>query len=87
MGSPGINQTGRPDPPGKEGDGHVAAIVIALVIIGLLIAFLAGMAAIIGAGDDLYREYDDRDQEEYIRRWMEEKRKLDARKKTRHWKR
>ena len=63
---------------------HVAAIVIALVIIGLLIAFLAGMAAIIG---DLYREYDDRDQEEYIRRWMEEKRKLDARKKTRHWKR
>ena len=38
---------------------HVAAIVIALVIIGLLIAFLAGMAAIIGAGDDLYREYDD----------------------------
>lgn len=66
---------------------HVAAIVIALVIIGLLIAFLVGMAAIIGAGDDLYREYDDRDQEEYIRRWMEEKRKLDARKKTRHWKR
>ena len=66
---------------------HVAAIVIALVIIGLLIAFLAGMAAIIDAGDDLYREYDDRDQEEYIRRWMEEKRKLDARKKTRHWKR
>lgn len=66
---------------------HVAAIVIALVIIGFLIAFLAGMAAIIGAGDDLYREYDDRDQEEYIRRWMEEKRKLDARKKTRHWKR
>ncbi len=66
---------------------HVAAIVIALVIIGLLIAFLSGMAAIIGAGDDLYREYDDRDQEEYIRRWMEEKRKLDARKKTRHWKR
>ena len=66
---------------------HVAAIVIALVIIGLLIAFLAGMAAIIGAGDDLYREYDDRDQEEYIRRWMEEKRKLDARKETRHWKR
>ena len=66
---------------------HVAAIVIALVIIGLLTGFLAGMAAIIGAGDDLYREYDDRDQEEYIRRWMEEKRKLDARKKTRHWKR
>ena len=29
---------------------HVAAIVIALVIIGLLIAFLAGMAAIIVPG-------------------------------------
>ena len=62
---------------------HVAAIVIALVIIGLLIAFLAGMAAIIGAGDDLYREYDDRDQEEYIRRWVEEKKKRDTRKKFR----
>ncbi len=66
---------------------HVAAIVIALVIIGLLIAFLAGMAAIIGAGDDLYREYDDRDQEEFIRRWMAEKRKRDARKIARRRKR
>ena len=66
---------------------HVAAIVIALVIIGFLIAFLAGMAAIIGAGDDLYREYDDRDQEEFIRRWMAEKRKRDARKIARRRKR
>ena len=66
---------------------HVAAIVIALVIIVLLIAFLAGMAAIIGAGDDLYREYDDRDQEEFIRRWMAEKRKRDARKIARRRKR
>ena len=66
---------------------HVAAIVIALVIIGLQIAFLAGMAAIIGAGDDLYREYDDRDQEEFIRRWMAEKRKRDARKIARRRKR
>ena len=66
---------------------HVVAIVIGIVIVGLVLALLTGMSAIIGAGDDLYREYDDRDQEEYIRRWMEEKRKLDARKKTRHWKR
>jgi hypothetical protein len=45
------------------------------------------MSAIIGAGDDLYREYDDRDQEEYIRRWVEEKKKRDARKIARRRKR
>ena len=62
---------------------HVAAILITLVSIGLGIALLAGMAAIIGAGDDMYREYDDQEQEEYIRRWMAEKKKRDETKQTR----
>lgn len=62
---------------------HVVAIVIGIVIVGLVLALLAGMSAIIGAGDDLYREYDDRDQEEYIRRWVEEKKKRKETKQTR----
>lgn len=62
---------------------HVAAIVIILVIIVLLIVFLVGVAAVIGAGEDLYREYEDREQEEYIRRWVEEKKKRDTLKKSR----
>lgn len=62
---------------------HVAAILITLMSIGLGIALLAGMAAIIGAGDDMYREYDDQEQEEYIRRWMAEKKKRDETKQTR----
>ena len=62
---------------------HVAAILITLMSIGLGIALLAGMAAIIGAGDDMYREYDDQEQEEYIRRWMAEKKKREEAKQAR----
>ena len=62
---------------------HVAAIVIILVIIVLLIVFLVGVAAVIGAGEDLYREDEDREQEEYIRRWVEENKKRDTLKKSR----
>ena len=46
-------------------------VVIGLVVIGG-IAFLLGVAVIIGASDDLHRECDDREQEEYLRRWAEE---------------
>lgn len=63
----------------------VAAVVIAVVISGLIA--LIGMAVIIGASDDFYREYDDRDQEEYIRRWQEEKKMRNARKKAKRRKR
>jgi len=58
----------------------VAAVVIAAVILGLIA--LIGMAVIIGASDDFYREFDDKDQEEYIQRWMEEKKKRIAQKKA-----
>lgn len=67
--------------------GTMVAVVIGLVVIGVILAFLLGVAVIIGASDDLYREFDDRDQEEYIRRWMEEKKKRDARKIARRRKR
>jgi hypothetical protein len=48
--------------------------VIGLVVIGG-IAFLLGVAVIIGASDDLHRECDDREQEEYLRRWAEKQKK------------
>jgi hypothetical protein len=42
--------------------------------------FVVGMFAVIGAQEDIYREFDDREQEEYIRKWQE---KQKARKQRR----
>ena len=44
-------------------------VVIILIIAGLILLglFVVGMAIVIGAQEELYREYDDRDQAEYIR--------------------
>jgi hypothetical protein len=64
----------------------VVAIVIGLVVIGV-IASLLGIAVIIGASDELYREYDDRDQAEYIQRWMEKKKQKEAQRRARRRKR
>jgi hypothetical protein len=64
----------------------VVAVVICLVLLGV-IGFLIGAAVIIGASDELSREFDDRDQEEFLRRWAEEKKAKDARKQARHRKR
>lgn len=63
----------------------VAAVVIAAVILGLIA--LIGMAVIIGASDDFYREFDDKDQEEYIQRWMEKKKQKEAQRRARRRKR
>lgn len=51
-------------------------IVIIILIAAALIAlalFVVGMFAVIGAQEDIHREFDDREQEEYIRRWQEKK--------------
>lgn len=59
---------------------HVTAIIAALIIIGLVFAVIAGIATIIGAGEEDHQELDDLDQIEYIRRWQEEKKEEAARK-------
>lgn len=59
---------------------HVTAIIAALIIIGLVFAVIAGIAAIIGVGEEDHQEMDDQDQIEYIRRWQEEKKEEAARK-------
>lgn len=61
---------------------HVTAIIAALIIIGLMFAVIAGIAAIIGAGEGDHQEMDDQDQIEYIRRWQEVKKEQAARKHT-----
>ena len=60
----------------------VLAVVVCLVLLGV-IAFLIGAAVIIGASDELSREFDDRDQEEFLRRWAEEKKEKEERKQAR----
>ena len=61
---------------------HVAVpLVIGFVIAGFLIAFFVGVSVITGASED--QESDDQDQIEYIRRWMEEKKRWKAQKKNR----
>lgn len=59
--------------------------VIILIIAGLILMgmFVIGMAIVIGASEEMYRDYDDRDQAEYIRRWREEQKTRKARKKHR----
>jgi hypothetical protein len=59
------------------------AVVIGLIVVGMIIVFLIGIAVIVGASEDSYREADDRDQEEYIRRWAEEQKRKDERKHSR----
>ena len=55
---------------------------IAIIIIVLaLVVLLAGMAVSIGASEEMYREFDDAQQEEYIRKWQEKKAR---RKERRH---
>jgi len=51
----------------------VVLIVIVAVALILAILFIIGALAAIGAVDDAYRDYDDREQEAYIRRWNEDK--------------
>lgn len=59
--------------------------VIILIIAGLILMgmFVVGMAIVIGASEEMYRDYDDRDQAEYIRRWQEKRNAKRARKKHR----
>lgn len=49
----------------------IIVVITVLLIFGLL--FVIGTVSSISAVDDLYREFDDREQEEYIRKWSEEK--------------
>ncbi|HRV33793.1 MAG TPA: hypothetical protein P5281_05625 [Anaerovoracaceae bacterium] len=61
-------------------------IVVIILIIAVLILmgmFIIGMAIVIGASEEMYRDYDDRDQAEYIRRWQEKRNAKRARKKHR----
>lgn len=67
--------------------GLVAAIGIGVLLVGLILAFFAGVAAVNQAEEEMHREFDDRDQEEYIRRWQEEKKMRNARKKAKRRKR
>ena len=67
--------------------GLVAAIGIGVLLVGLILAFFAGVAAVNQAAEEMHREFDDRDQEEYIRRWQEEKKMRNARKKAKRQKR
>ena len=59
--------------------------VIILIIVGLILIgmFVVGMAIVSGASEEMYRDYDDRDQQEYIRKWREERDVKRARKKHR----
>ena len=61
-------------------------IVVIILIIAVLILmgmFIIGMAIVIGASEEMYRDYDDRDQAEYIRKWREERNAKRVRKKHR----
>ena len=57
-------------------------IIVVLVVAILGILFIIGVLATIGSFDEAYREIDDREQEEYIRRWMSEKRHKQETKST-----
>ena len=51
----------------------IVIIILILAAAALAILFVAGAIKTNVAEDDLYREFDDRDQADYLRRWREEK--------------
>ena len=58
-------------------------MIIIAVVLGIvaLIAFVFGLMITIAASEEMYREFDDRDQQEFIRRWQEKQKEKKARKK------
>lgn len=59
---------------------HVEEMIVRYVIVFLIVAVLVlvvGMALAVIASDtdDWYKEYDDRDQEAYLRKWNEQRKK------------
>ena len=60
-------------------------IVIVAVAVLLVLAFLfiVGTVSSISAVDDLYRDFDDREREAYLRRWNEEKKQKQEAKEAR----
>ena len=61
----------------------IVVIILFLAVLILIGMFVVGMAIVIGASEEMYRDYDDRDQAEYIRKWREERNAKKARKKHR----
>lgn len=61
----------------------IAVIILIIAVLILMGMFIIGMAIVIGASEEMYRDYDDRDQAEYIRKWQEERNAKRARKKHR----
>ena len=61
----------------------IVVIILFLAVLILIGMFVVGMAIVIGASEEMYRDYDDRDQAEYIRKWREERNAKKTRKKHR----
>ena len=60
----------------------VWVIIGIVLLLGFAILFLIGLAVTYGAMDEFQRELEDREQEEYIRRWVEKRKaKMNKRKK------
>lgn len=51
----------------------IAVIILVAATAVLLILFVAGAVAANSAEEEFYREFDDREQTEYLRRWREKK--------------
>ena len=61
----------------------ITVIILIIAVLILMGMFIIGMAIVIGASEEMYRDYDDRDQAEYIRKWREERNAKRVRKKHR----
>ena len=61
----------------------LAVIIVIAFLIIFVFLFLMGVASINQALDEMYRDLDDRDQIDYIKRWKEEKRRRDSNRKRR----
>ena len=61
----------------------LAVIIVIVVLIIFVFLFVMGVASINQALDEMYRDLDDRDQIDYIKRWKEEKRRRDNKRQRR----
>ena len=57
----------------------VAVIVIIAIVLILAVLFVIGAIKTIGAYEEVFRERDDAEQEEYLRQWRKKKEKCGKR--------
>jgi len=59
----------------REAGMKILIIIAALLVVSVIVVLVIGILVIGSAADEMYRELDDLDQQAYLRRWEEDKKR------------